>query len=71
MHESYKLYLKRLREEVWFQKFLSEEVFPAVPSIPSFNPSQDNTELWKHECAVREGYMLCLKKLGVDYGTGN
>jgi len=61
----YKAYLKRLHEEVWFQDFVKDELLPGMPNVQEYNPSQDNTERWKYDCAMREGYRECLRKLGI------
>lgn len=68
MSKVYRDHLKRLHEEVWFQKFIETELLPATPTVPSYNPSADNTERWKYDSAAREGYLMCLEKLGVKNG---
>ena len=67
----YKEFLVKLREEEWFQRFLAEELIPDIPTLETFNPNSDNTDAWKYGSGVREGYLLCLQKLGVKHGTGN
>jgi len=62
---AYNEFLKRLNEEAWFQRFIEEEIRPDVPRVPAYNPASDNTERWKYDCGLREGYLLCLRKLGV------
>ena len=62
---AYADFIKRLNEEPWFQQFVDEVVMPDAPEIETFNPSQDNTEMWKYASAMREGYRLCLQKFGV------
>jgi len=60
-----KAFLKRLHEEPWFQEFVKKELIPGTPEVPAYNPSKDNTERWKYDSAMAEGYRLCLQKLGL------
>lgn len=62
---AYKEYLKRLHDERWFQQFVEEEMKPRIPSVPSYNPNEDNTSRWKYDSAMREGFLLCMSILGV------
>ena len=64
---AYAEFLKRLTEEVWFNKFVEEEILPDIPRVPPYNPAQDNTERWKYDSGLREGYTLCLRKFGVKF----
>ena len=64
---AYEDFVKRLNEEQWFPRFIEDELIPNMPRVPNYNPAQDNTERWKYDSAMREGYRLCLKKLGVHY----
>lgn len=54
---------KQLYEnEEWFRlelKRLEDE----TPSLPKFDPSRDNTDQWKYDSGLREGYLLLLAKL--------
>ena len=65
---AYKEFLQQLHEQEWFSRFVKEVLIPGTPSIPTYNPSSDNTERWKYDCAMREGYLECLKNLGVKNG---
>jgi hypothetical protein len=58
-------FVKQLNEQQWFQTFIEKEVAPDMPQVPSFDPSSDNTERWKYDSAMREGYRLALLKFGV------
>lgn len=62
---AYSEFLKQLHEQVWFQRFVKEVLIPNTPTVPTYDPRKDNTELWKYDCAMREGYRECLRKLGV------
>jgi len=31
-----------------------------MPSLPEWDPTQDNTEEWKQKSAMRHGFELCL-----------
>lgn len=63
---AYKEQLLRLNQEAWFQKFTETELLAATPQVPAYNPQSDNTDRWKYDSAMREGYLLCLRKLGVS-----
>ncbi len=58
-------FVKRLNEEIWFQEFIKKEVAPDVPVVPAYDPSNDNTDRWRYDSALREGYLLALLKFGV------
>lgn len=58
-------FLKQLNEEPWFKAFLENDVVPDIPQIPAYLSSDDNTEQWKYVSGMREGYLMCLRKLGV------
>lgn len=62
---SFNPYLKNLNDELWFQKFVKDELKPGIPEVPRYNPREDNTEVWKYDSALREGYLMCMRKLGV------
>ena len=36
------------------------------PIVPTYDPSEDNTALWKHQCAEREGFDILLKLLKIE-----
>lgn len=60
--------LKDLRNQQWFQDVLTTQVYPAMPPIPAFvvnDDGTDNTSQWKAQSQMREGYKLCLSKLGI------
>jgi len=62
---AYEDFIKRLNDESWFKEFIENEIVPDVPRVPSHNPRDDNTDVWKYDSALREGYRLCLRKFGV------
>ena len=62
---AYKDFLTRLNDEEWFKRFVESELKPAIPQIQTYNPQSDNTERWKYDSALREGFLLCMAKLGV------
>ena len=62
---NYNSLLKQLNETPWFKEFVENDVVPEIPMVPPYNPGSDNTELWKYESGQREGYLMCLRKLGV------
>jgi len=60
-------FIQKLHEEVWFQDFIKNELEPEIPIVPSFNPSEDNTDDWKQKSGLREGYLLALTKMGINH----
>ena len=58
--------LKRLNEEAWFKRFLEDELAAKAPKVPAWNPRDDNTDLWKYDSALREGYLMCLRNMGIE-----
>jgi|DEB0MinimDraft_3_1074331.scaffolds.fasta_scaffold15545_4 hypothetical protein len=36
------------------------------PSVPTYDPSEDNTSRWKYECARQEGFDLLAKLLKIE-----
>lgn len=48
--------------EEWFRLKLIE-LENEAPPIPKFDPSEDNTDQWKHDSGLREGYLLLLAKI--------
>ncbi len=66
----YRAFLKRLHEELWWREFVEKELKPGIPEVPAYNPSKDNTERWRYDSAMAEGYRLCLQNLGIK-GASN
>ena len=62
---AYNEYLKILNNEEWFTRFVESELKPAIPEVQTYNPHADNTERWKYDCAMREGFLMCMSILGV------
>lgn len=48
--------------EEWFRLKL-KELENETPPIPKFDPSSDNTDQWKYDSGLREGYRLLLAKI--------
>ena len=65
---AYKDYLKVLNDELWFKQFIESEVKPNIPQVQAYNPSSDNTERWKYDSGMREGFLMCMTILGVKNG---
>ena len=64
---AYAEFVKQLHESDWFKKFIEEELLADMPRVPAYNPAEDNTERWKYDSGLREGYLLCLQKFGVKH----
>lgn len=65
---AYKELIIRLTHDPEFQGFVKDELIPAMPTVPSYNPSNENVERWKYDSGMREGYLLALQLLGVKNG---
>jgi len=46
-------------------QLLIKEVESRRPVIPKYNPNKDNTEDWKHKCALQQGFDLCAQIFGI------
>jgi len=53
------LFLQEIRDHPAFAE-LKEILETNRPDIPGFDPLKDNTEEWKKESGMRQGYDLCL-----------
>jgi len=60
-----KIYISKLRDDEMFQQILKEIILPKRPVIPSFDHSNDNTEKWKSDSMMQQGFDLCLTSLGI------
>lgn len=59
------LYLDKLKNDDMFQLILKEKVLTKRPVIHSYDPAQDNTEKWKADSLMQQGFDLCLTSLGI------
>ena len=62
---AYKDFLIQLNGEEWFKRFAEDVLKANIPEVPTYNPREDNTDRWKYDSAMREGFLLCLNLLGV------
>lgn len=61
--QEFNLHLRVLYErEEWFRLWL-ESLKESQPKPPSFTPSSDNTDEWKHQSGISVGYELLLNKI--------
>lgn len=58
-------YLRILNSDPLFKRFVESELKPKIPEVQTYNPNADNTERWKYDCAMREGFLMCMSILGV------
>ena len=56
-------YLEALRSTPEFQAEL-KRVKAQRPIIPAYNPTEDNTEMWKAQSMMQQGFDLCLTLFG-------
>lgn len=59
------LYLNKLKDDEMFQLILKQKILPHRPVIPSYDHCQDNTEKWKSDSLMQQGFDLCLTSLGI------
>jgi len=59
-----KEFIEQLNNDPIFKEIIAKEVLPAMPEIPAY--TGDNTKQWKAQSMMRQGYILCLQKLGVN-----
>lgn len=59
------LYLDKLKNDELFQQILKNKVIPKRPVIPSYDYANDNTEKWKADSLIQQGFDLCLTSLGI------
>ncbi len=59
------VYAAKLRDDPMFQQILKNKVLPKRPVIPSYDPTSDNTEKWKSDSLMQQGFDLCLISLGI------
>jgi len=58
-----KEFIEKLNQDPIFREIIAREVAPGIPEIPAYNG--ENTEQWKSQSMMRQGYILCLQKFGV------
>jgi hypothetical protein len=58
-------FLQRLHSEPLFQEYIVKELEKSIPKIPPYDPTQDNTEIWKANSSELRGYKLACSILGV------
>ena len=59
-------YLENLRQSPDFQLLLSD-IKHQRPSVPMHDPNDDNTEIWKTQCGLRQGFDLAMSLFGENY----
>ena len=62
----FKSELSQLHAQEWWIQLLREEVLPAFPNLPEWDPKEDNATEWRRVSAMREGFRLCLLSLGIQ-----
>lgn len=56
-------YLQVLRQSPEFRALL-DEIKLNRPSVPLFDPNEDNTEVWKTQCGLQQGFDLAMSLFG-------
>lgn len=59
------VYLAKLKDDDMFQLILREKVLTKRPVIASYDCVNDNTEKWKADSMMQQGFDLCLTCLGI------
>ena len=60
------LYLNKLRDDEMFQLIIKQKILPKRPIISTYDPVTDNTEKWKADSLMRQGFDLCLTAFGMQ-----
>ena len=60
-----KAWLQKLHEDPLFKQYIIKELEAKRPSIPNWNPNEDNTEKWKEKSAQQNGFDMALIVLGI------
>jgi len=64
--DAFNIFIVRMTELPHYQEFL-EMVGNSRPQIPVFNPKDDNTEVWKKQSGMRQGYDLFASLLKLKF----
>ncbi len=56
-------YLESLRQSPEFQ-LLVKGILEQRPQVPFYDPDNDNTEVWKTQCGLRQGFDLAMSYFG-------
>ena len=59
------IFLNKLKDDEMFHLILKQKVIPKRPVIPQYDHTQDNTEKWKSDSLMQQGFDLCLTSLGI------
>lgn len=59
------VYLAKLKDDEMFQLILKQKILPKRPVISAYDPIKDNTEKWKADSLMQQGFDLCLTSLGI------
>ena len=63
----YESFLLELNSNPMFQVMLKEKILPSRPQVPTYHPSKQNTEDWKYQSGLRDGFDIVLQLLKVKY----
>lgn len=61
----YKEHLAHLRATDWWRDLIDHELTPLAPDVPAYSHGKTEAE-WVYGTGLRDGYLLCLKHLGVE-----
>jgi len=64
--DSYNLFIVQLNELPHYADFL-QMVSDARPRVPNYTPEKDNTEVWKKQSGMRQGYDLFASLLKLKF----
>lgn len=59
------VYAAKLRDDQMFQQIIKQKILPKRPVVPSYDHTSDNTEKWKSDSMMQQGFDLCLTSLGI------
>ncbi len=60
------MYLEQLRQSDEFRHLLNE-IKQQRPMVPLFDPNDDNSEVWKMQSGLQQGFDLAMSLFGEKY----
>ena len=65
MKDNRKAWLQKIHSDPLFEQYIIKELNKLRPSLPSWDPNNDNTENWKERSAKQAGFDLAMTVLAV------
>ena len=65
MSDNSKAWLQQLHSDPMFQQVIAKRLNELRPTIPNWNPKEDNSDLWREKSAQQAGFDLALTVLAL------